>query len=156
MWPSLLTSMSYNVPHYEGADKSYRLQALERVCEHYGSQRGAAVNLRQKDGMLLDACTITKWFVHILICSIWNCKISSFVFVCNLMSALFGALFSRKTFSHLVMVCTVCVCMRGTDDSYTGHLIRWWDSVMIWFGIHVVVMQSLHSFLFFLISLLLM
>lgn len=70
MGPSLLTSKSYNVPHYVGADstlKSYRLQALERVCEHYGSQRGAAVNLRQKEGMLLDACTITEWFVHILV-----------------------------------------------------------------------------------------
>ncbi|XP_076591239.1 uncharacterized protein C17orf113-like [Chaetodon auriga] len=46
-----------NASRYPGADsalKSYGQEALERVCDHYGSQTGAAEPLVQKERMLRD------------------------------------------------------------------------------------------------------
>lgn len=47
----------HSMSRYPGADsafKGYGLKALERVCEHHRSQRGAAVKRVQKECMLWD------------------------------------------------------------------------------------------------------
>ena len=52
-----------NASRYPGADsalKSYGLEALERVCDHYGSQRDAAAPLVQKERMLRDFLPVKR------------------------------------------------------------------------------------------------
>eukprot|EP00064_Thunnus_orientalis_P005051 superscaffoldBa00000481_g5064 len=52
-----------NASRNPGADsvlKSYRLDALECVCDHYGSQRSAAAPLVQKERMLQDFLPVKR------------------------------------------------------------------------------------------------
>lgn len=52
-----------NAFRYPGADsalKSYGLDALEHVCDHYGTQRGAVAPLVQKEHMLHDFLSVKR------------------------------------------------------------------------------------------------
>ena len=52
-----------NASRYPGPDsalKSYGLEALERICDHYGSQSGAAAPLVQKERMLRDFLPVKR------------------------------------------------------------------------------------------------
>lgn len=53
----------HSMSRYPGADsalKGYGLKALERVCEHHRSQRGAAVKRVQKECMLWDFLLVKR------------------------------------------------------------------------------------------------
>lgn len=69
---TVLSASRYRGSHC--ALKTYRPEALQRVCKHYGSQRSAAMRLGQKESMLWDLLPFKHCKRKSHGCSYLNCK----------------------------------------------------------------------------------